>query len=458
MTAAAAAKPSYTPADRLTYRAEAAGQIADRLEQAGLRLGNRFVMGRAFLMRQCAELGNAWLGKDLEKVTGGSLESPDGQDVELFYAYGTLFGCNCRACPSCANKLRKRSRQKAEAALNAHRLGTGREYRFITLTMRKLEGCTLEESIKIFQNGWRRLQKHDFWRARVYGGIKGVEFTRNDDGYHVHAHFLVDSRWIEIQRTCINPACGSTQVEKHLPRPAVADCPALPGGFAGETITTFHCLKCAWHWPQSKQPANNLIDVWEKIISRAQGKSYQDTASISVRLVRAYDAKHTHQADGRMSQKKALFEVLKYIAKSSDWLKLPDQELAALASIRRWPRMFEVFGSLAESLHKSQSTNSEKANLDTENLSAADQKTEPEPAPKPKRRVSESLLSLLDRLSLAEFKKIALARIKRIKDFRMRQLASLYPTAVFSILRDYAVYKRRFLSWFVEADFARGYT
>jgi len=59
-----------------------------------------------------------------------------------------------------------------------------------------------------------------------------------------------------------------------------------------------------------------------------------------------------------------------------------------------------------------------------------------ERAKKKRQSAEENLLDLLDRLPLDEFKTIAAARIQRIRDLRMRQLAKRYPTWKFSIMKD----------------------
>lgn len=424
----------YSLKERLTYRSDLSEKIAQRIELAGERTGNRFAQGRAFLIRECSHPSNSWVGEKLEKLEG-DINSPDGADVTLFGGYGTLYSCNHRACPNCSNKQRKRARAKAEKAMDSHKLMCGHDWRFVTLTQRKDTSRTLLESIQILQRAWRKLTKSEFWRQRVRGGIKGVEFTHDADGYHVHMHLLVESRWIEVARNCVNPKCRSVKVEKTLPDEM-------------HSQSRFHCKACWWSWSEEAHPANNLIDVWERIISEAQGKTFQDTASVSVRLVRAYEKDAT-----RISRKKALFEVLKYVAKASDWLNLADDELVALTTIRRWPRMFEIFGSLGATSKLIE----EKTILDTKNLSVQpDPSEETDNTQKPVFKKADSLLALLERLTLDEFKTIATARIQKTKDFRMRQLAALYPTGRFSLLKDFAYHQHRYIGIFVEVDFKAG--
>lgn len=424
----------YSLKERLTYRVDLSEKIAQRIELAGKRTGNRFAEGRAFLIRECSQPGNSWVGEDLEKLEG-DINSPDGADVIVFGGYGTLYSCNHRACPNCSNKLRKRARAKAEKAMDSHKLMCGHDWRFVTLTQRKDPSRTLVESIQILQRAWRTLNKSEFWKQRVRGGIKGVEFTHDSDGYHVHMHLLVESRWIEVARNCVNPKCRSVKVDKILPDET-------------HSQSRFHCRACACEWSEDQHSANNLIDVWEKIISEAQGKTFQDTASVSVRLVRAYE-----KDASRISRKKALFEVLKYVAKASDWLNLPDDELVALTTIRRWPRMFELFGSLSATSKLIE----EKTILDTKNLSVQPHPSEEtENVTKPVFKKAESLLDLLEHLTLEQFKGIALARIQKVRDFRMRQLAALYPTGRFSILKDFAYHNHRYIGIFVDVDFKKG--
>jgi hypothetical protein len=188
-------------------------------------------------------------------------------------------------------------------------------WRFVTLTMPTLRGVPVSVALDVIARSWRlfsgkRSASYKWWSESVSAGVKGVEFTLGDskrlkregrewspetDGYHVHIHLLVLSRWIEWRRL-------------------------------REEWTA--CLK---------------VSLAEHGIEQGIG-TRDGLAVCDVRLVvnKKHGSKSTITGEG------AINEVAKYVTKSESWLSVPDGQLVEIASIERWPRMFELLGECRE--------------------------------------------------------------------------------------------------------------
>jgi Replication protein len=335
----------------VAYRRRArALQIAERLEGVVLGMIARGVIGEdilediggsepkrvlgvSFVMGQCACKANIWMGTDLHN-----------EDGELYEATGTLNGCAGRLCPNCAADMRRRSRKKARQAVKwvennkvdielgarktleeiAKDVGKKRRqeiekrlrkpkldlrWRFVTLTAPTVIGRSLLESIDVYNKAFARLRKREFWLCWVPGGIKGCEYTLgedeanwkpSEDGYHVHLHLMIFAEWI-------------------------------PWEELQEEWTS--CIVRAW------------ADVGHKLeINTTSGKALTRISLIVPRVRKGGGA--------IISLEAAIQEVIKYVAKTDTWLKVPDEHLFECAMVKRWPRMFELFGIARESNKK----------------------------------------------------------------------------------------------------------
>ncbi len=249
-------------------------------------------------MQFCNRAENVWHGSDLHTSEG-----------DLFEGCGVLWACNERLCPSCLANRARVARSVVRKAIKRPRPLVGQRWRFVTLTMptRPASQSSLLTTLQVVTRAWRLFSKREWWRDIVAGGIKGVEFTLGNDrklqeenrewspetdGYHVHMHLLVLSRWVEWKRL-------------------------------REEWST--CLKTAWR----------EFGIDDGINTR------DGLAVCDVRLV------VSGKGHGRdtISVEGAILEVAKYVTKSESWDKIPVGQLVEVASLDRWPRMFEVLGS-----------------------------------------------------------------------------------------------------------------
>lgn len=276
------------------YRSRRGAEVAARLSAAAG--ANAEMQAEADMIRVAADVSNAWHATNLHNADG---DAYDGA--------GVLWQCGSRLCPSYMKASRARARARVRVAMEGVRLVGSERWRMMTLTMPTLGGRSLSETLEVFGIAWKLLRKRGWWRANVRAGVKGEEFTLGDskrlkrerrewdaerDGYHVHAHVLAVSNWIEWARL-------------------------------GEEWTS--CLE------QAARRAGVALQI-----GTAHGR-----AVVDVRLV---VARVGGKVRGVITEAGAVEEVCKYITKAESWLKLPDHQLCEVARTLRGRRMVEMVG------------------------------------------------------------------------------------------------------------------
>jgi hypothetical protein len=340
--------------------------MASRLRRAGMAVGSNAAQHRAFLMEQCAAAENIWVAQNLDA------DNPETQSTELYDGVGVLAGCGSRLCPSCCADLRRRARARARAGLHEAGLAAFEARRFVTLTAPTAQGASVLESIGFINGAFRRLSKKSFWRDRVRGAIKGVEFTVGALGYHAHIHLIAVSKFIERDATAESESAKwrATRKEKATAR----------GLAILESLPSLGNLKSVW---ESCLLAEAKARGWAVVTTEAEAASVAGGVWLDWRAageggvvvdVRSIRSKRGNETE-TISQRDALNEVLKYATKGADWLKLPNSELVEVATVKRWSRMFEVLGDCkAETQTETGNVESAEAHalLDTPYLSGTE--------------------------------------------------------------------------------------
>lgn len=203
---------------------------------------------------------------------------------ELYAGNGTNWSCNSKLCPSCVAKASNRSRRELSLALENQKLRTGESYKFITLTIVN-PNLSLLETRAMVDRAYSLFRKRKFFIEKIRGGSKNEEFTVTNNGYHYHIHLLCVTRFLSYEKL------RSEWTE---------------------------CVKIAF--------AENDLSL--KVTNK------DGLLSVNVQKV----------ASSKNGLKGAIQEVCKYITKSDSWEKLPEKDLIEIASISRFPRMFELFG------------------------------------------------------------------------------------------------------------------
>jgi len=103
----------------------------------------------------------------------------------------SLARCRDRLCPLCADR---RGRQATARTIEVVKRFNAP--RFITLTL-KHRDATLKAELKRLHEALQKLRGDKAWTKRVFGGVYGVEVTRNTKArqWHVHVHLICDGEF-----------------------------------------------------------------------------------------------------------------------------------------------------------------------------------------------------------------------------------------------------------------------
>lgn len=361
------------------YRIARGETISDRLKSVAGE--SKTAKAVAFRMEQCALRENIWTATDLHT-----------KDGEAFDGTGNLYSCGSKLCAACSANQSREMRKRARKAVES--LGSGNydvRWRSVVLTMPLQRGASVISSIEKINKAFRIMSNRKFWKTRVKGGIKSVEFTVRPDGYHVHIHLLV--------------------LSEHLP-------------VNSETERRFERLR-----KRRRLFIGNLRDEMAYALKAAQ------IALNGLPIVAVYDVKNRNlkaRGNREISLEKALLETAKYITKSESWDKIPDASLVELAEITRWKRMFEILGASIRRGESSEATEDENASLvHKQTLSAGEnanliKRGNLEP--------SATWRQLLNALDFDTWQRQMKARINRIRAFRTASLSNYFSAATFRLM------------------------
>ena len=161
---------------------------------------------------------------------------------------------------------------------------------------------------------------------------------------------------------------------------------------------------------------------------------------------------------GKQRLQNAVLEVCKYITKNDSWEKIPPTDLIEIASIKRFPRMFELFGCFRD--HRKDQTNpsieglvneasvkyaesgGEYTILDTKQISdglnsSPDEfsgNSPPEIEVKPRRR--ENWRVFIEKYGIDDYIERLTNEIHRAWEYRKYALKAKYPYASFHTLNN----------------------
>lgn len=401
---------------KLTKRAEIqrlnAEEIALIRRKQGLELSARvkkiapaesLAAAKALRIGKCAESRNIFVADNLQN-----------KDGKFFKGTGNRFACGDRFCTNCSVKLARDSRRKGRAAVakldsifdKRAKAKLGLRWRSVLLTQPLMKGSDPVAATARIQRAFGLLIERVFWKSRVKGGIKGVEFTvrvtgSETKGFHVHIHLLLLSKFIAVD------ADKAKQFERHVKKFNLSD--------------------------------KNLSSEWRYCLNQA-GANSDSRLHYKRLVVSVMDTKnHSERIRGDKTNESAILETAAYMCKYESWKDISDKDLLRLMEIERWGRMFETLGAARPSYVVSDDEIGEID--DAEN---ADASLVPNPNLKSGNAVlvSKSLdaskkLSWRDKfksMPFAEWKRWQLAQIEKIQAFRRRQLALMNPLATFMSL------------------------
>lgn len=115
----------------------------------------------------------------------------DCKSVESFN-----YHCSLKWCPHCNWKITRQRRKLLTAfASQMH------ETRHVVLTMRNFPVLT-RQKIRSFTRSLSRLRRQKVF-AEVRGGTYSIEITNEGRGWHLHAHLLVEARWVDARELAV---------------------------------------------------------------------------------------------------------------------------------------------------------------------------------------------------------------------------------------------------------------
>lgn len=249
--------------------------LALKMAVQNQRLRDEVVIGYSERLSACSLRSNHWVADDLHNRQTG----------ELYAGNGVFKACNTKLCPSCVAKASNRSRKELSLALKNHKLFTGENFQFITLTVPN-PNLSLIKTRKILDEIYVLFRKRDFFIRHIRGASKSEEFTVTENGYHYHYHFLAITRFLSFEKF----------------RREWTDCARI---------------------------------IFERYNLPFEVKNKDGLLSVKIEKVNS----------SRNGLKGAIQEVCKYVTKSDSWSKVPEKDLIEIASIERFPRMFELIGS-----------------------------------------------------------------------------------------------------------------
>jgi hypothetical protein len=334
---------------------------------------------------------------------------------DAFTGRGNLVGTSSRLDTFYLKKQAKAGRVDIERYLSAIELRTGERWRFLTLTMPKLKGYEFAAVMKVFDDAFKMLRDtRHFWKKKVRAGTKSKEFTLgdewasegrgwtlDDDGFHVHAHLIVASQWIENRK--INQKTG----EKYY---------------------------------------RELAEEWKKALvksARKNGVVLDFNTGDGLPIVDVRLIKNKATGEGEISLKDAIAETAKYITKQGVLENLPVEQVMSINRYLKGKRMIEPLGDANQRKGKSapKSVPVETRIDDKEPMTfietddaATDTYVLYTKTIETFSHLKRVCLTLIERGETGE----AEARIKRAFEkrrvYRKRQLARMYPAAEFMTL------------------------
>lgn len=265
-------------------------------------------------------------------------------------ATGRFWRCNSKLCPSCLARQSRITRSKLRVALAAQQKKTNERYYFATFTIPNPD-LSLLETRSIVNYAWSLFRKRSLCVALIRGGAKSEEFTVTKKGFHYHLHCIFLSKWLRYQTIReVWTDCVRTSFAKHERKFEVK----MSDGFLNVNI------KCIF------------------------------------------------------PNERSIHEVCKYVTKCDSWSKVARRDLIEVTLIRRWCRMFELFGSFAprESNEQSESPPIVHTRSLTDGVS---------PTP------SNYWRDLVHRMSVDIYLHNLETEIDRVRDFGLTELRSRFP-------------------------------
>lgn len=231
-----------------------------------------------------------------------ALNAYNQETDEHYNSIATAWQCGSKLCPNCLAKFAARNRAKLRRYINSVDLRRGERWNFATFTIPN-PSLSLIETRELVNYAWSLFRKRLFVVSLIRGGAKSEEFTLTTSGFHYHLHTLFISKWFSYQAM----------------RAIWTECVATAFTEFGHTDK----------WQQMLERRRRKNTEWNKANPKAEPRTDE--------LLRIVNKPVT-------DLDQVANEVCKYITKSDSWIKMSHEYLAESGLVRRWWRMFELFG------------------------------------------------------------------------------------------------------------------
>lgn len=239
---------------------------------------------------------------------------------ETYQARGTLWTCGSKLCPNCLARFAAKHRYQLRRQINRVDLRPKERWHFGTMTIPN-PNLSLVATRELVNYAWSLYRKRLLSVSLIRGGAKSEEFTLTANGYHYHLHTLYIAPWhsfMEVRRVWTE------------------------------------CVAEAFKQAKLPFKVNNADGLLSVVICRIDG-------SYCKRCKRTHDISDVPR------------EICKYLTKSDSWYKMPSEHLAEVGLVRRWWRMFELFGCMRAETTSLKTTTTQdvvsESILDTSSLS-----------------------------------------------------------------------------------------
>lgn len=279
----------------------------------------------------------------------GSDNRGEGNSVPLG---GSTWEVSDRADPSYQARLKTRARKEIAKALDrgwsrlyGKKVLASRRYkeRFVTLTAPARDYASRLEEWAFHNAALERLRETEFFKERVWGGVKNLE-DPGTDRPHVHSHSIWISLYVpQAALAWVWTGCALDAFE--------AQDGARPGDPRQDWLDKGWNLSMVLKAEDQASEAKKRIkkaktkkdrEEWEYKLKEAQfwlDSIRKDCFVVDVRLVGRGSSPST------IERGEAIQEVCKYVTKTTDLLNRTREDLLGLLTPPRAPRVFDTFGA-----------------------------------------------------------------------------------------------------------------
>lgn len=117
--------------------------------------------------------------------------------------------CLKRWCPVCARRIAADRVETYQSAIDAMQWPM-----MVTLTMPHTAESSCPSDVRALRRALGRLRRLRWFVNKVRGGITSIEVTSGDNGWHPHAHLVIDCRWLSVQVPSPPYACTPRALDK----------------------------------------------------------------------------------------------------------------------------------------------------------------------------------------------------------------------------------------------------